>query len=122
MRRLPLATLAAFLLGCALLQAQVDVGDCDTCYKNFRYDSSLVIGGHMISNPEFASRHYPMTLHQIYGHVMSELAQELRNPTPPTLEWVEDPTHPWGGYWRKEGDLSMWGLANYNEVFTEPAR
>ena len=99
MGRLPVTSLALLVLCCGLLQAQVDPGECDTCYRHFRFDSSLVIGAHQLNYAAYAGRHYPMNLHQIYFKSIDALSDELRNDSPPDTAWITDPLHPWGGYW-----------------------
>ena len=126
MGRLPLTSLALLVLGCGLLQAQVDPGECDSCYRNFTFDNSLVIGGHQVSHPDYAARNYPMTLHQIYGHNLVEFTQWLHSPNPPTLRWIVEPAHPWGGFWTVEvdgvPDSSEWGTNHFLEVHEELRR
>ena len=126
MGRLPFTSLALLLLCCALLQAQVDPGKCDSCWKFFRYDSSFVIGAHQLNHPEYAARHYPMSLQQIYTQSIPGFSARLRNPNPPTLRWIRDETHPWGGFWTIEidgvPDLTNYGEDHFDSVYSELER
>lgn len=97
MRRTLLASLALVTFLCAEATAQVDPGPCDTCFKNYTFDSSLVIGAHQMNSPDLTLARYPVTLHQIYSQVVKDIGDQLRDTTP--ISWVDDYSHPWGGYW-----------------------
>src|SRR5688500_13328922 len=94
MRRFP-ALLLALLP--SLLAAQVDPGECPTCYDNYVDDRTFHLGGHQIAGDISARNRFHMSVSQSYIGDPYEISDVPATPT--NVIWVDSATITWGGYW-----------------------